>query len=70
MKPHLLSLCIASSLLLIGCSEDNDNNVAPPIVVVPDPVPETNAPIIAFDDDNKLDANIRWTTLRCAAYHC
>ncbi|MDN3394198.1 MULTISPECIES: penicillin acylase family protein [unclassified Pseudoalteromonas] len=62
MKPHLLSLCIASSLLLIGCSEDNDNNVAPPIVVVPDPVPDTSAPIIAFDDDNKLDANIRWTT--------
>lgn len=62
MKPHILSLCIASALMLTGCGSDNDDNTTtPPEVVVP-PSPGPIVPITAFDDDNKLDANIRWTT--------
>ena len=62
MKLHTLSISIAAALLLTACGSDDDKNTVepPPIVVEPNPEP---APVItAFDDDNKLDANIRWTT--------
>lgn len=63
MKLHTLSISIAAALLLSACSSDDDKNVIePPPPVVVEPTPEPAPTITAFDDDNKLDANIRWTT--------
>ncbi|WP_404342867.1 penicillin acylase family protein [Pseudoalteromonas mariniglutinosa] len=61
MKLHVLSFGIVTALLLGGCNSDDDANitVTPPEIIEPTPEPAT---IVAFDDDNQLDANIRWTT--------
>jgi len=62
MKLHTLSISIAAALLLTACGSDDDNNTVEPPPVVVETSPEPAPVITAFDDDNSLDANIRWTT--------
>ncbi|WP_299804105.1 hypothetical protein [uncultured Shewanella sp.] len=54
MKVKLLSALLASSVLLIGCGSDNDNDVTEPPVVVPPPVEDA----IDIDEATSIVMNL------------
>ncbi|TMO48002.1 penicillin acylase family protein [Pseudoalteromonas ruthenica] len=65
MKTSFTPLCLAviSALTLNGCGSDSDDKTSP-VVETPNPVqPEPEPkPLVLFDDDGTLNADIRWTT--------